>query len=123
MKKKVLIVDDASFMRGILRDFFIKLGFKIVGEASNGIDAYEKYKALAPDLVTMDITMPHMSGIESVKKIIAFDDDANIIIVSATGQKNTVLDSIRAGAKNFILKPVSMEKLVKAIDETIDYDN
>src|SRR2546428_13648667 len=102
---KVLIVDDAAFMRMMLKNILQKGGNEVVGEAENGAVAIEKYKSLSPDFVTMDITMPVMEGIEAVKQIKGSDPDANIIMCSAMGQQALIVQSIQAGAKDFIVKP------------------
>ena len=108
---KVLIVDDAAFMRMMIKDILEKGGFEIVGEANNGIKAVELFKKEKPDVVTMDITMPDMDGIEAVKAIKEFDPAAKIIMCSAMGQQTMVMDAIKAGAKDFIVKPFQLERL------------
>lgn len=112
---KVLIVDDASFMRISIRSMLEKDGFEVVGEAVDGLEAISKYKILQPDVVTMDITMPNMTGIEAVKGILEFDAKAKILMVSALGQEKFVRQSILAGAKSFIVKPFKSEELLDAI--------
>lgn len=112
---KVLIVDDASFMRISIRSMLEKDGFEVVGEAADGLEAISKYKILQPDVVTMDITMPNMTGIEAVKGILEFDAKAKILMVSALGQEKFVRQSILAGAKSFIVKPFKSEELLDAI--------
>ena len=112
---KVLIVDDAAFMRMMIRDILEKNGFEVVGEASNGIKAVELYKKEKPEVVTMDITMPDMDGIEAVKQIKAFDPDSKIIMCSAMGQQSMVMDAIRAGARDFIVKPFQADRVLEAI--------
>lgn len=112
---KVLIVDDAAFMRMMIRDILEKNGFEVVGEASNGIKAVEIYKKEKPEVVTMDITMPDMDGIEAVKQIKAFDPDSKIIMCSAMGQQSMVMDAIRAGARDFIVKPFQADRVLEAI--------
>jgi two-component system, chemotaxis family, chemotaxis protein CheY len=103
--KKVLIADDAIFMRKVLADILEKNGYEVVGEASNGRDAVEKYILLKPEFVTMDITMPGMDGIEALQTIKRIDKNCKVIMVSAMGQEEMINDSIRAGAKGFIVKP------------------
>ncbi len=115
MGKRVLIVDDAAFMRMLLKDIITKAGFEVVGEASNGKEAVEKYKELKPDIVTMDITMPEMNGIEAVKEIKKIDPNANIIMVSAMGQQAMVIEAIQAGAKDFIVKPFQPARVIEAL--------
>ena len=102
---KVLIVDDLAFMRMMIKDILQKNGFEVIGEASNGIEAVNLYKKERPDVVTMDITMPDMDGIEAVKEIRAFDPSAKVIMCSAMGQQSMVMDAIKSGAKDFIVKP------------------
>ncbi len=116
---KVLIVDDAAFMRMMIRDILEKNGFEVVGEASNGIKAVEIYKKEKPDVVTMDITMPDMDGIEAVKQIKAFDQASRIIMCSAMGQQGMVMDAIRAGARDFIVKPFQADRVLEAIRKAI----
>lgn len=115
--KKVLIVDDAAFMRSSLKHILKGSEFEVVGEAENGKEAIEQYKILLPDIVTMDITMPIMSGIDAVRKIKEFDNNANIIMISAMGQQDFVLESINAGAKNFIVKPFDKEKVIQVFNK------
>ncbi len=115
---KVLLVDDALFMRKMLSDILKKEGFEVVGEADNGKDAVEKYKELKPDLVTMDIVMPRMEeidGIAAVREIVKIDSQAKIIMVSAMGQHALVVEAIQAGAKDFIVKPFQPSRVVEAI--------
>src|SRR5690625_1393649 len=102
MGNKVLIVDDAAFMRMMIKDILEKNGYEVVGEAQNGVEAVEKYEELSPDLVTMDITMPEMDGIEALKKIQEINPEATVIMCSAMGQQAMVIDAIQAGAKDFI---------------------
>lgn len=116
---KVLIVDDAAFMRMMIKDILTKNEFEIVGEASNGIQAIELYKQERPDVVTMDITMPEMDGIEAVKLIKEFDPNARIIMCSAMGQQSMVKDAIKAGARDFIVKPFQADKVLEAINKII----
>ena len=116
---KVLIVDDAAFMRMMIKDILQKNGFEVVGEASNGIEAVNLYKKEKPDVVTMDITMPDMDGIEAVKEIKAFDKEAKIIMCSAMGQQAMVIDAIQAGAKDFIVKPFQADRVLEAIGKTL----
>jgi len=111
---KVLVVDDAMFMRSKASKLLIQEGYQVV-EASNGAEAVETYKAEKPDLVLMDITMPVMDGIEAVKNIKAYDSEAKVIMVTALGQRSMVLEAIRAGAKDFVVKPFQAEKLIEAV--------
>jgi two-component system chemotaxis response regulator CheY len=118
MATRVLIVDDALFMRKMLGDILRKEGFEICGEAENGKEAIEKYKELKPDLVTMDIVMPkieEVDGITAVKEIVKIDPQAKIIMVSAMGQHALVVEAIQAGAKDFIIKPFQPSRVIEAI--------
>ncbi len=119
MGKKILIVDDAAFMRMMVKDILVKNGFEVVGEAENGVQAIEKYFELKPDLVTMDITMPEMDGIQALKEIKQKDPSAMIIMCSAMGQQAMVIDAISAGAKDFIVKPFQADRVVEAIEKAL----
>ncbi|MDD3879738.1 MAG: response regulator [Syntrophomonas sp.] len=119
MGKRVLIVDDAAFMRMMIKDILGKNGYIIAGEAENGRVAIEKYKELQPDLVTMDITMPEMDGIAAVKEIREVDPAARIIMCSAMGQQAMVIDAIQAGAKDFIVKPFQPERVIEAVSKAL----
>lgn len=120
MSKNVLVVDDAAFMRMMIKDILTKNGYSVVGEAENGLIALEKYKDLRPDLVTMDITMPEMDGISAVKEIKAFDAGARVIMCSAMGQQAMVIDAIQAGAVDFIVKPFQPERVLEAVGKAFD---
>ena len=115
MAKSVLIVDDAAFMRMMLKKILTAENFEIVAEASNGREAIKKYEEHNPDLVTMDITMPDMDGIEAVKEILNYDEDANIIMVSAMGQQKMVVEAVQAGAEDFVVKPFEKERVMEAV--------
>jgi len=115
--KKVMVVDDAIFMRCVLKQMLERNGFEVVGEAENGMDAVSKYKVLHPDLVTMDITMPELGGVEATKLIRQLDSNARIIMVSAMGQECMVRDAVFAGAAGFIVKPFKEELVVKTLNE------
>jgi two-component system chemotaxis response regulator CheY len=112
---RVLIVDDAAFMRMILRNMIIKMGLEVVGEARNGLEAIKQFSDLKPDVVTMDITMPEMDGVIAVGEILKMDKHAKIIICSAKAQKRMVVDAMLAGAKDFIVKPFQEEKVQEAL--------
>lgn len=112
---KVLVVDDAAFMRISIKNYLTKNGFEVVGEAENGAIAIEKYKELKPDVVTMDITMPEMSGLDAMKAIVGMDPGAKVLMVSAMGQEAIVRDAVLSGAKGFIVKPFKEEGLVNAL--------
>lgn len=119
MSKRILIVDDAAFMRMMIKDILTKNGYQVVGEASDGMQALEKFKELRPDLVTMDITMPEMDGISALKEIKAVDPNAVVIMCSAMGQQAMVIDAIQAGAKDFIVKPFQADRVIEAIQKAI----
>jgi len=119
MAKGILIVDDAAFMRMMIRDVLTKNGFEIVGEAENGQRAIEKYKELSPELVIMDITMPEVDGIQAVREIKKFNPSAKIIMCSAMGQQAMVIEAIQAGAKDFIVKPFQADRVVEAVKKAL----
>jgi DNA-binding NarL/FixJ family response regulator len=116
----ILVVDDSILMRRNLKMLFIEAGHTVVGEAVNGIEAYREYAKHLPDLVTMDITMPVMNGIEALKKIIATYPDAKVIMISSLDQKNMVFEAIQNGAMHYILKPVTLEKILSTINDVLD---
>lgn len=119
MAKRILIVDDALFMRRMLKDILSGAGYEVVGEAEDGEDGYYKYKEVLPDLVTMDITMPNTNGIDGAKRIISEFPEANILMCSAMGQQNMVVDSVVSGAKGFIVKPFNRENVIAAVQKII----
>lgn len=112
MAKRVLVVDDAIFMRNIIKDIFASGGFDVVGEASNGLEAIERYKELKPDLVTMDLVMPFKNGIEATREILKGDNKAVVVMCSALGQESMVMEAIEAGALDFIVKPPRAEDVL-----------
>lgn len=116
---KIMLVDDAAFMRMMLKDILSKAGYDPIVEAENGLVAVEKFKEEKPDLTIMDITMPEMDGIEAVKQIRGLDGKANVIMCSAMGQQAMVIESIQAGAKDFIVKPFQPERVVEAVKKVI----
>lgn len=115
--KRVLIADDAVFMRLTLKQMLARNGFEVVGEAENGEIAIQMYQTMKPDIVTMDITMPKINGIEALKSIMEYDSEATVIMVSAMGQENMVRQSIINGAKSFVVKPFTEEHVVKALNQ------
>lgn len=119
MATKVLIVDDAAFMRMMVKDILSKNGYEIVGEAENGVKAIEKFTELKPDLTTMDITMPEMDGITAVKEIKKLDPGAKIIMCSAMGQQAMVVEAIQAGARDFIVKPFQPDRVLEAVRKAV----
>ena len=116
---KILIVDDAAFMRMMIKDILTKNGYEVVAEAGNGVEAVELYKSHQPDLVTMDITMPEMDGIEAVKQIKAVNPAAKVIMCSAMGQQSMVMDAIKAGANDFIVKPFQADRVLEAVKKIV----
>ena len=119
MARRVLIVDDAIFMRNMIKDIFSGRGFDVVGEASNGVEAVDKYRQLRPDLTTMDIVMPFKSGIEATREIVAADRDAVIVMCSALGQETLVTEAIEAGAADFIVKPFRAEDVLAVVEKVL----
>ncbi|MDY0235522.1 MAG: response regulator [Gudongella sp.] len=119
MGKRVLIVDDAIFMRMKLRDILEKGGFEVVAEGQNGLEAVDKYKTEMPDIVTLDITMPEMDGITALKEIKIIDPAAKVIMCSAMGQQSMVMDAIQAGASDFIVKPFESERVLQSVNKII----
>lgn len=120
MAHKVLIVDDAAFMRMMIKDFLSKEeDFEVVGEAENGLVAVEKFKDLQPDVVTLDITMPEMDGLDALKKIRDIDSGAKIVMCSAMGQQAMVLEAIKNGAKDFVVKPFQGPRVIEALRKAL----
>ncbi|MCL4408220.1 MAG: response regulator [Thermotogae bacterium] len=119
MSKRVLIVDDAAFMRMLLKDMVTKAGFEIVGEAINGKEAIEKYKELNPDVVAIDTIMPEMNGIEATKEIMKLNPNAKIIICSAMGQQMMVMEALQSGAKDFVVKPFRQDKITETLSKVM----
>ncbi len=119
MSIKVLVVDDAPVIRMLLKSILEKSGFTVVGEAGNGNEALEKYKELSPDVVTMDITMPEASGIDGVKNILGFEPNAKIVMITALDQRKFLLEAIKAGAVDYIVKPFEDERVISALKKAI----
>ncbi len=119
MAKRVLIVDDAIFMRNMIKEYLAEDRFEVVGEATNGVEAVEKYKQLQPDLVTMDIVMPDMGGIDAVKAIILADPKAKVLMCSAMGQQSLVVEAIQAGARDFVVKPFQPARVLEAVQRVL----
>ena len=119
MAKNILICDDAAFMRMMIKDILTKNGYNVAGEAENGLKAVEKYKEVNPDLVLMDITMPEMDGIQALKEIKKLNGGALVIMCSAMGQQAMVIESIQAGAKDFIVKPFQAERVIEAVKKVV----
>jgi two-component system chemotaxis response regulator CheY len=120
MKARVLIADDASFMRQMIREIIEPEGFEVVGESTDGMEAVDHYKELHPDLVTMDIVMPKKSGIDAVKDILAQHPDARIVMCSALGQETLVMEALQAGAKDFIVKPFKPDNVLATLEKVLE---
>jgi two-component system chemotaxis response regulator CheY len=116
---RVLVVDDLAFIKLIIRDTLEKYGFQVAGEAANGVEAVEMYTKIKPDIVLMDITMPRMDGIQALTEIIKIDKDAKVIMCSALGQQKLIVQAIRIGAKDFIVKPFKPDRIVGAIKKAL----
>ncbi|MGZ8375598.1 MAG: response regulator [Gemmatirosa sp.] len=119
MSRTVLICDDAIFMRTMVGDILQQAGFEIVGEAESGVQAIEKYRALKPDLVTMDIVMPDMGGIDAVREITRLDPQARVLMCSAMGQQALVVEALQAGAKDFVVKPFQPSRVLEAVERIL----
>ena len=117
--KKILIVDDALFMRATIKMLLEKNGFEVAGEAENGAVAVEKYKTLKPDLVVMDITMPEMTGTEALKLIKEYDPKAKVVMISAMGQESMVKEAVMLGASSFIIKPFQQERVIQTLRQLL----
>ncbi len=119
MAKNILIVDDAAFMRMMIKDILSKNGYNVAGEAENGKIAVDKYNEVKPDLVLMDITMPEMDGIQALKAIKGNDPNAQVIMCSAMGQQAMVIEAIQSGAKDFIVKPFQADRVLEAVKKVL----
>lgn len=119
LAKRILIVDDAVFMRMKLKDILEKNGYEVAGEAQNGQEAFDKYKVEKPDLVTMDITMPEVDGLNGLKMIMKADPNAKVVMCSAMGQQGMVMDAIKSGAVDFIVKPFDTEHVIQSLDRAL----
>jgi two-component system chemotaxis response regulator CheY len=118
----VLVADDLKFIKLVLRELIEKAGFRVIGEASNGLEAVELYKNKRPDVVLMDITMPKMDGLAALKQILEFDPEAKIIMCSALGQQHLIVQALQLGAKDFIVKPFREQRVIAAIKNTLDIE-
>jgi two-component system chemotaxis response regulator CheY len=116
---RVLVVDDAAFMRKVLTDALAKGGHDVVGEAANGAEAVVRYQELRPDVTTLDITMPEKDGLAALKEILAADPTAKVIMCSALGQESKVLESIKSGAKDFVVKPFQADRVLEAVGKAL----
>jgi two-component system chemotaxis response regulator CheY len=121
--KRVLVADDASFMRQMIRDIIEPEGYEVVGEASDGVEVVERFVELSPDLVMMDIVMPKRSGIDAVKSIVERDPGAKVVMCSALGQEALVMEAIQAGAKDFIVKPFKPEAVVTTLAKVLEKED
>jgi two-component system chemotaxis response regulator CheY len=119
VSRTVLICDDAIFMRTLVADILQQAGFEVVGEAETGVQAVEKYKQLRPDLVTMDIVMPDLGGIDAVREITTYDPEARVLMCSAMGQQALVVEAIQAGAKDFVVKPFQATRVLEAVQRVL----
>ena len=116
---RVLVVDDAAFMRKMVSDALAKGGHEVIGEASNGVEAVERYKELAPEVTTLDITMPEKDGISALQDILALDPSARVVMCSALGQESKVLEAIKSGAKDFVVKPFQPSRVLEAVQRVL----
>jgi two-component system chemotaxis response regulator CheY len=116
---KVLVVDDALFMRKIVSDAMVAGGHEVVGEAANGIEAVERFRELRPDVTTLDITMPEKDGLAALREIMALDPAARVVMCSALGQESKVLEAMKVGAKYFVVKPFEDSRLIGAVNKAI----
>jgi two-component system, chemotaxis family, chemotaxis protein CheY len=116
---RVLVVDDAAFMRKMVSDALSGGGHEVVGEAGNGLEAVEQYRSLRPDVTTLDITMPEKDGLSALREIIAVDPSAKVVMCSALGQESKVLESIKLGAKDFVVKPFQPDRVLSAIEKAL----
>lgn len=114
---KVLITDDAAFMRMMLKDILTKNGHEVVGEAGNGAEMLQKYEETQPDIVTLDITMPEMDGLTAIKELRKKHPDANVVMCSAMGQQSMVIDAIQSGARDFIVKPFQADRVIECLSK------
>lgn len=119
MNETVLICDDAIFMRTMIGDILKQAGFRVVGEAASGVEAVERYRELKPDLVTMDIVMPEMGGIDAVREILKDDPAAKVLMCSAMGQQALVIEAIQAGARDFVVKPFQPSRVLEAVQRVL----
>ena len=116
---RVLVVDDAAFMRKMVSDALAKGGHEVVGEASNGLEAIERYQELRPEVTTLDITMPEKDGLAALKDIMALDPTARVIMCSALGQESKVLEAVKSGAKDFVVKPFQADRVIDAVGKAL----
>ena len=122
MAKRVLIVDDAAFMRSMVREILVEAGYEVVGEATHGAEALQRYQELKPDLTTMDIVMPYKNGVEATREIVRAHPQAVVVICSALGQEALVLEALEAGAADFVVKPFRSEELLAVVRKVLGED-
>jgi two-component system chemotaxis response regulator CheY len=116
---RVLVVDDAAFMRKMVSDALVKAGHEVVGEASNGVEAVQSWQQLKPDLATLDITMPEQDGLSALAEIMSLDPGARVIMCSALGQESKVMESIKLGARDFVVKPFQADRVQEAVEKAL----
>jgi two-component system, chemotaxis family, chemotaxis protein CheY len=116
---RVLVVDDAAFMRKMVGDALAKGGHEVVGEAANGLEAVERYQALRPEVTTLDITMPEKDGLTALKEIMALDPTARVVMCSALGQESKVLEAVKSGARDFVVKPFQPDRVIEAVGKAL----
>jgi two-component system chemotaxis response regulator CheY len=123
MKGRVLVADDAAFMRQMIREILEAEGLEVVGEAVDGVEAIDQFSKLHPDLVTMDIVMPRRSGIDAVKGILELDPHARIVMCSALGQETLVMEALQAGARDFIVKPFKPDNVIATLAKVLEKES
>jgi two-component system chemotaxis response regulator CheY len=116
---KILLADDLSFMRMVQKEILEEKGYVVIGEAADGIEAIDKYKTIRPDILILDITMPNMNGLDAMHKIFEIDKHAKIIMCSALGQQQLIVEAIKSGVKDFIVKPFKPERMLSAIEKAL----
>ncbi len=119
MSARILLADDLSFMRMVQKEILEEKGYTVVGEASDGVEAVEMFGELKPDIIILDITMPHMNGLEAMHKIFEIDRKAKIIMCSALGQQQLIVEAIKSGVKDFIVKPFKPERIISSIEKAL----
>ena len=123
MSKRILIVDDAAFMREMLRDLLTEEGFEIAAEAADGDEAVAAFAEYSPDLVLLDIVMPRKSGLEALREMVARDADATVVMCSALGQESLVMEALDAGAKDFVVKPFKPDRAIEVVKKVLEKDD
>ena len=123
MRGRVLVADDAAFMRQMIREILEAEGLEVVGEAVDGVEAIDQFSKLHPDLVTMDIVMPRRSGIDAVKGILELDPQARVVMCSALGQETLVMEALQAGARDFIVKPFKPDNVIATLAKVLEKES